>query len=283
VNEVTLGDVAQSITVRKGLSYIVVNNSGLIYCIDNSTAEFKGKISGLTSPRNLLLINDQKAYVSDLFNKSLTIVNPSTYEITGVIPLNRTSEEMALVGTRAYIANWSAYGQDLKNDVLLVVDTQIDTVIDTIKVGIEPNSVVKDKDQNIWVLCSGGYMNEEKPSLWKIAGATGELFKTYTFDKLETNPMGMKINGSRDQIYFLNNGIYKMSVDDGQLPSAPFIDQDNNMVFSCLGIDPKNGDLYAGNPLDYQSNGIVYHFLADGSLMDEISVGIAPGAFGFNY
>lgn len=283
VNQVTLGDVAQSITVRNGLSYIVVNNSGLIYCIDNSTAEFKGKITSLTSPRNILFIDDQKAYVSDLYSQNITIVNPSTYETTGEIPVNRTTEEMTLVGNKAYIANWSAYGQNLKNDVLLVVDTQTDALTDTIKVGIEPNSLMQDKDHNIWVLCSGGYTNEENPTLWKIDGTTGEVIKTYTFSVLESNPMGLKVNGNGDQLYFINNGIYMMSISDGQLPASPFIVQDNNMAFASLGIDPKNGDVYAGNPLDYSSDGIVYHFSADGNLMDELNVGIVPGAFGFNY
>lgn len=50
----------------------------------------------------------------------------------------------------------------------MIIDTETDVLIDSIQVGIEPNSMVVDRDQNIWVLCSGGYDNEEMPSLWKV-------------------------------------------------------------------------------------------------------------------
>lgn len=282
VNKVTLGDVAQSIYIHGSEAWIVVNNSGLIYSIDKATAEYKGKISGLTSPRHMLFINDQKAYVSDLYSQSIAIVNPLTYEVTGEISVKRTTEEMVFTGNKAYVANWSAYGQELMNDVVLVIDTQTDALTDTIEVGIEPNSLLLDKNDNIWVLCSGGYLNDELPSLWKIDPQTDEVVSKFDFPVLESNPIGLKINGTGDQLYFINSGIYKMSIDDEQLPETPFISQDGDMAFSCLGIDPENGDIYAGNPLDYQSDGIVYHFSASGTLLDELNAGIAPGAFGFN-
>jgi glutamine cyclotransferase len=283
VNQVSLGDIAQSIVVRNDLSYIVVNNSGLIYCIDNKKASFQGKISGLTSPRNIIFINDEKAYVSDLYSKDITIVNPKTFEITGEISVSRTSEEMVKVDDKVYVANWSAYSQELKNDVIMVISTNVDELVDTIKVGIEPNSLVVDKDNNIWALCSGGYMNEENPTLWKINGANGEIIKTFTFGVLESNPIGLRINGGGNKLYFLNEGVFSMSVADDQLPGSPLINQDNGKAFSCLGIDPVNGDLYAGDPVDYQSEGIVYHYSETGELIDELQVGIVPGAFGFNY
>jgi len=283
VNGATLGDVAQSINVRDELSYIVINNSGLIYCIDNKYAEVQGKITGLTSPRNILFINNQKAYVSDLYNSNITIVNPSTYEITGEIPVGRTSEEMVLIGKTAYVANYSAFSQTKKNDVVLVIDTDTDTMTDTLKVGVEPNSIVTDMNNNVWVLCSGGWDNQEHPTIWKINGANGEVLHTYTFNVLESSPSALKINGNGDQLYFLNNGVFSMSINDEQLPSTPMIYQVEGQFFGYLGVDPTNSDIYIGNPKDYQSFGLVYRFDAAGNYIGEIDAGIIPGAFGFNY
>ena len=75
VNQAPLGDVAQSITIDNQTAYIVVNNSSLVYAIDRQTAEVRGKISNLVSPRHMLVINDQKAYVSDLFDYNIAVVN----------------------------------------------------------------------------------------------------------------------------------------------------------------------------------------------------------------
>jgi hypothetical protein len=156
-------------------------------------------------------------------------------------------------------------------------------MIDAVKVGIEPNSMVVDINNNIWVLCSGGFMNDENPSLWKIDGLSGQVLSTMTFEVLESNPSALKINGAGDELFFLNNGVFRMSVNDNQLPLNPFINQDNNRFFTYLGVDPVNGDIYIGDPKDYQSNGVVYRFSSTGVLKNEITAGIIPAAFGFNY
>jgi hypothetical protein len=78
-NKVPLGDVAQYMKLHDGLVWTVINNSGKIYVADENTIEFRGSITGLNSPRNIEFINDEKAYVSDLWAESIHIINPKTY------------------------------------------------------------------------------------------------------------------------------------------------------------------------------------------------------------
>ena len=282
VNDAPLGDVAQSISINGDLAYIVINNSGNIYVIDRKTAEFKGKISQLTSPRFFLKINDQKAYVSDLASNSISIVNPESYELTGEIAVNRSTENMVLIGKKAYVAHWSGYLQAIKNNQVLIIDTETDALIDSIQVGVEPNSMVVDKDQNLWVLCSGGYDNEEIPSLWKINPQDKSVIKKYEFDDISLSPSSLVMNGMGDELMYLNNGVYSMSVSDGTLPETPVIAQDGK-YFYVLGVDPQNSDIYVSDALDYTKNGFVYRYDHTGSMLDSLEVGIIPGAFGFNY
>jgi hypothetical protein len=88
VNNVPLGDVVQSVAIFNENLYIVINNSGKVYVTDARSVEFRGVISGLTSPRNVHFISDEKAYISDLYADHLTIINPSTLEKAGTVNLH---------------------------------------------------------------------------------------------------------------------------------------------------------------------------------------------------
>jgi YVTN family beta-propeller protein len=285
VNEAPLGDVAQSMTFGENTAYIVVNNSRLVYGIDRKTAVVQGKISDLVSPRHMLIVDDQKAYVSDLFDFNIAIVNPSTYQVTGSVPVGRTTEEMALINNEVFAANWSGYNQPLKNNKVLVIDPATDKMIDSIQVGVEPHSMVVDKNNNLWVLCTGGFdpRTKEKATLWKLDAGNRQAVDTLTFEDIAMFPTNLEISGGGDTLFYLNNGVFSMSIGNTSLPEEAFIKEENNRNFEFLGVDPENGDIYASNPLDYTSTGIVYQYNYEGSYRSQYETGIVPGAFGFNY
>ena len=84
-NGMKLGDVAQSMTVRDGKGWIVVNNSHVIFAIDVDTFKEIGRIENLTSPRCIHFVSDEKAYVTQLWDNRIFIVDPRRYEVTGYI------------------------------------------------------------------------------------------------------------------------------------------------------------------------------------------------------
>jgi len=281
VNNVPLGDVAQSITINNEHIYVVVNNSGLIYGLNANTLEFEGKITNLLSPRELLFVNDQKVYVSDLYNSALTIVNPVNYSIIGKVELGKSSDCMVMHEDKVMVANWSAYNQTGVNNTVMIVDTKSNVLNDSIVVGIEPNSMVIDSENQLWVLCSGGFMNDEMPSLWKINLQTSEIIKQFIFKDILLSPDNLCINGTGDSLFFIVGGVFAMSIYDLQLPDKPLIDGNNRNYYS-LGIHPSDNEIYVSDALDYNRNGLVYRYSTNGKLLSSFDVGIIPGYFAFN-
>ena len=80
-----LGDVAQSMTIHGDKGWIVVNNSHVIFAIDTKTFKETGRIENLTSPRYIHFVSDTKAYVTQLWDNRIFIVDPRRYEIIGYI------------------------------------------------------------------------------------------------------------------------------------------------------------------------------------------------------
>ena len=127
-NAMKLGDVAQSMTIHNDLGWIVVNNSHVVFAIDLRTFKEVGRITNLTSPRYIHFVSDEKAYVTQLWDNRIFIVNPRRYEITGYIecpgmtPGSGSTEQMVQYGQYVYVNCWSYQNR------LLKIDTRTDRV-----------------------------------------------------------------------------------------------------------------------------------------------------------
>lgn len=282
-NTINLGDVAQSMVVRNGLGYIVVNNSGIIFVIDVKTFKVRGTIGPFTSPRHIHFLSDTKAYVTQLWDDRIAIVNPSTLEITGYIktdmqPGGESTEQMVQYG-RYVFTNCSSY-----NKRILVIDSETDSVADEIEVGIQPVGLVLDKFGKLWTITNGGYKGSpygyEAPVLCRIDPESRRIEKTFTFD-LDDSPAGLCLNRTRDTLYFINKAVWRMDVKDERVPVRPFL-PDQESLFYAIAVDPTTSEVYVADAIDYVQPGVVYRYTPDGELVDRFRTGITPGSFCFN-
>ena len=154
VNGRPLGDVPNSMEIKDDLAYIVVNNSGKIEVIKKSTLESVATISGLISPRYIAFVNSSKAYITSMYSDSLTIIRLDDNSVSGYINLGRSSESIVTAGNNAFVANW------VGGSKVMVINIADDQLVDSIEVGIEPESMVIDKNNMLWVLCTGGWTKE---------------------------------------------------------------------------------------------------------------------------
>ena len=292
VNLAPLGDAANSMMIDETGMYIVVNSSKYIYKVDEKTMKYEAKLDGFTSPRHMLSINKNKAYVSDLESTGLWIVDPETMQMAGFIETGNTTEKMVRVGNEVVVTNWSNFYQpNTSNSTIQFVNIETNQLVDEMNVTAEPHSIVLDKYNNIWVLCSGGYMPPCEPALFCINPATRQIVKRFDFGEGDY-PSSMAIDKSGENLYILNGGfgtldLYKMSVDADALPTTALVNSQQTTdsspkSFSTVAVSPENGDIYITDVKDYVQNGDVLRYDNNGNYIGKFEAGIIPGAMMFN-
>jgi len=287
-NGIPPGDVMQSMAVKDSLGFLVMNNSGKIHVINLNTFKISGKITGFTSPRYIHFLNQEKAYVSDLYAKRIWIVDLKSLEITGFVDLSgnsslgngHSSEMMIQYRNYVFTNSWSY------DDKILVIDTETDRLIDSISVIFQPASVALDKNNKLWVLSDGGFQGNpygyERPGLTRIDAETLEIEEVIYFE-LDDFPQKMAINRQRDTIYFINRHVFRYAV-NAALPPGLFIQspyQTSIGGFYGLAIDPLTSEIYIADALDNVQPGLIYRFSPAGAELDTLRVGIIPGNFCF--
>lgn len=280
-NAMKLGDVAQSMTIHDGKGWVVVNNSHVVFAIDLTTFREVGRITNLTSPRYIHFVSAEKAYVTQLWDNRIFIVNPKDYSITGHIECpdmtieNGSTEQMVQWGDFVFVNCWSYQNRILK------IDTRTDKVVASLEVGIQPTSIVLDRYGKLWTITDGGYEGSpygyEAPALYRIDAESFSIEKEFRFSRGDA-PSEVQINATGDSLYWINDDIWQMPTDADRLPVKPFLPYAGTLYYG-LTICPITGDVYIADAIDYQQPGMIYRYSASGEKIDEFYVGVIPGAF----
>jgi hypothetical protein len=279
VNQVPFGDVAQSMVKTDDLIYMVINNSGKIYAIDSESYEFAGKVTGLTSPRYIAFASNEKAYISDLYDSVISVFHPKTFELLSHIDLGRSSEQMIVKNNYLYVLSWSY------DRMLTKIDIQSDQIVESLEIGLQPQSMVEDINGKLWILCDGGYAGNpaghENPRLVRVDPEQMAIEKSFEFEMSSYPLSELSINSEGRQMYFINYHIFSMDIDDQHLPTEPAIEKGSRNIYS-LGIDPEEGDIYLGDAASYVQQGIVFRYDRYANLLDSFYVGVNPGYIYFD-
>ncbi|GAB4201049.1 MAG: hypothetical protein Fur0023_05040 [Bacteroidia bacterium] len=266
----TLGDVCQSIIKIQNSYYLIVNNSGKVVEVSADDFKVKNTIVGLMSPRYILPVSFAKAYVSDLYANKIAVMNLVTKQITGYIPLSGWTEEMILYYNKAFVLNpYRMY--------CYVIDVLQDKITDSIYVGKYGSGIVLDKNDKLWVLCSGDNSVGDNPKLHRIHPVTLQIEKTFTFNSNE-HPHHLITDAGRENVYYINQHIYRMPIEAGSLPSNPFVVSNNNNFYS-MGWSNFDNHLYVMDAMDYVQNSSIYRYDANGVLIHTFKAGINASGF----
>jgi DNA-binding beta-propeller fold protein YncE len=186
-----------------------------------------------------------------------------------------STEQMVQWGKYIYVNCWSYQNRILK------IDTETDKVVDELQVGIQPTSLVMDCYGKMWTITDGGYDGSpygyEAPSLYRIDAETFTIEKQFRFAKGDA-PSEVQLNGRGDKLYWINNDVWAMDVTAERIPVKPFIPYSDTLYYG-LTIDPRSGEVYVADAIDYVQAGKIYRYSEQGERLDEFYVGIIPGAF----
>ena len=294
-NGIPLGDVAQSAVIHDGELFVVVNNSGKIMVMNAGkyaslkAFDFTHKITGLPSPRYINFIDSSKAYISDLYGKQISILDPFSYTVSGKIDIDNhnpdfyqhPSEQFIKFGDEVFT---NCYSYD---DKVLVINSKTDRLTDSITVLPQPNSMVLDRYGKIWTLCDGGYKgsiyDDSLPGLVRIDAMSRTVEKIFLLPD-DDWPSKLCINRNADTLFFINRDVWRMPVNATALPQEPFIRANSGTgtrLFYGLGVDPVSSDVYVSDAIDHVQSGIIYRYSAWGEGIDTFRAGIIPGFFCF--
>lgn len=280
-NNRALGDVANDITILNNKAFIVVQNSHRIEVISTETYKSVGTLSlpGNT-PNKILIVNETKAYVTNLYKGTVTSFNPTTLVVVkDSIPVGLNPQGMVFANGKIYVCN-SGYGSD---STVSVIDPATDAVIKTIIVGIEPTDIAVDSDGDIFVRCSGytDWSNSSKDTPGHIA-----VLNTSTDSVTSTIPLSLDAFGHPSKMIVTKKGFGFVVVKNG---IAKFETTGNSIIEPqyvvkrgyTLAFDDLSEKLYVADAKDFVQNGTIYGYDKNKVLSDSAIVGIIPGSIVF--
>lgn len=272
-NGVPVGDAVQSITFNGDKAYIVAGGSNRMEVANSSDLTSITTIDNLSIPR-YMTIKGNMGYLTEWVSFGgdgrVSIINLDTQEKVDEFATANHPEKPYIHGDNLWIP---------------CSDTNIVEVYNTVTkemlsffVNHGPKSFVLDKNNTLWLLCSG------KPS-WASGGpTTGSLIgfpnatpsltgtKVIPFTSTDANPASLCINKAGDQLYYLFNGICNTSIDDANANTTP----EYPGFFYGLAMDTENDVLYAMDAANFSDPGNTYLIHADNSLDTLFEVGVVP-------
>jgi YVTN family beta-propeller protein len=285
VNKRLLGDVVQHASIYNDRAYLVVNNSNKIEVVNADTFKEQGTVKGLALPRYFVALNDNKGYVTEWVgytgNGRVAVINLNTLSVTKTIEVGKLPEQLLIAGGKLYVTNNGG-------NTISVINTTTDIVESNIAVKNQPNSLVLDRNNNLWVLSGGNKvynadwtLNEalsEAGALTKINIANNTVLSSLTFGSKAASPSQLVSNGEKDKLFYNYQGkVYAHAISSNSLSNTAFL----NRGFYSLGVDPVTGILYGGNAGNFTADGWVVRFTTTGSKIDSFQVGVAPNGFIF--
>lgn len=243
-NNKYIGDVLQSAIVDKDAFIFCVNNSNSIVWVNKSTHTAEASMKALGSPRYICNFNDSLFLITEIYNGYVGIYNKNKKTLEKKLWIGGNwTEELLLFENKIYITNPST-------GKLYIVDTEKIIVEDSINLDKGCSSIAKDKNNNLWILCS----HDQKSTIFKINPRSKQIILQETF----FNSMRKLIYHPGDNIFctLVGSSVYAI-FENSSIESKLFAVVDNSNLYG-IAYCKKNNTIWVCDAKDYTKNGEIF-------------------------
>ena len=271
-----LGDLGQDILVHGSKIYVTVYGSNAINVLDLDCKLIKTIQSdefptGLQGPRCLTAY---QKYVFLTFYDSghLAVLDTTTLNIRNQVKVGHNPEGVVVANGKAYVANSGGNNYPDYDNTISVVDFNTFTVTNTLEVPINPTTMVKDNQEDVYLVSMGDY-GDVPNTVSRIATKVDVVTKVRN---------GTMIASAGDKLYIIyaqygmsagevqyieydaiNENVTKTNfITDGTIPQNPY----------SISCDKSTGNIYIGES-DYVTNGTMNIYSSDGKKQTSFDTG----------
>lgn len=270
----SLNSIVQSIALRDDRLYLAANTGGRIDVFNAEDQTQQQQLTGLSGPRYLTFPDDDTAFLTDQsFSGPSTVqvldVDENSTEISTSIEVPGLPEGITNTGDRVY----AALGGFSDTTLVAAIDTDDQTLTETIEVGCAPRYAVADREDDVFVICSNtpevvvldGSSGEEQarlnlPAPSATAGPGQPAFFAAEADELY-------VIVSQNRVTRINSETNEVGTTFGPLDGAPI---------GAVGYDAVREELYVGRVPGFTEQGTVTIHERNGTRTGSFQAGIAP-------
>lgn len=282
VNNRPLAGLVQSASIFNDKLYISLNRANKIEIADPQSLESIATIPLTTNITDLEVLDGNTAYATNLYNSvsvdSVSIIDLASGEETKQrIPVGDQPRDILKVGSLVYVANTGFSGS---GKTVSVIDTQTNTVIKSIDVGVAPVQLVLDNANQVWVVCSGlvPYDDTTQEIPGSIYILDGESASVVEQIDVNGHPSALVLDEKNNRGFLLDGGVKVIDLNTKQITDTLIEMQNATAIF----YSSKEERIYLGKRPQvgpYSQPGKVVRYNLQGAAIDSFGVGISPTGF----
>lgn len=285
-----LGDVGNDIQIYGSKLYAVINCSHLVEVMDVKTAKHITQIS-IPNCRYIVLKNGY-AYVSSYAGPVqidpnarlgyVAKVDTTTLAVVDTCVVGYQPEEMAIVGSKLYVANSGGYRVPNYDNTVSEIDLATFKEIKKIKVAINLHRLELDRYGNLYVSSRGDYYNVPS-NTYIIDTKTDAVTDTLNLPNSEMTICGDSLyvystewsytTNSNTITYAIVNTAKKKIVTNSFITDGT---EKNIKIPYGVAVNPETREIFVTDAKDYVTPGTLYCFSSDGKKKWSVTAGDIP-------